>query len=199
VSVTTGGFLLAARTIVGDQLFVARQQNGTSVVDAYDLGTLAHEWRTALNPAAFFVTGCGAVLCADGFGSIAGLDPRTGAVLWTSRQWREARPLPGGRLLMSSSVADNPVSVVDAASLRPVRQLADWFPVAGSAPGTWLVARDATGLRTWFAALDGTGLEMRTLGWVYGVSITQCGYRDRYLTCPTVRNELGVWRYRPAG
>jgi hypothetical protein len=195
VSVTTGGFLLAARTIVGGQLFVARQRSGSSVVDAYDLATLAHQWRSTLNPAAFFITGCGAVLCADGFTSIAGVDPRTGTVLWISRQWREARPLPGGRLLMSSSLADTPVSIVDAASLRPVLQLAGWFPLAGTATGTWLVGRDAPELKTWFAALSADGLGVRPLGWVRDVSISQCEYRDEYLVCPTVRNELGVWRF----
>ncbi|MEN3304017.1 MAG: hypothetical protein V7603_219 [Micromonosporaceae bacterium] len=196
VSATTGGFLLAARSVVGGQLFVARQRSASTVLDAYDLGTLAHQWRITLSPAAFFVTGCGEVLCVDGFSSMTGVDPRSGAVLWYTRQWREARPLPGGRLLVSSSVADAPVSIVDSATLRPVLRLAGWFPLPGSAPGSWLVGRDTQGLRTWFAALAPDGHRVRPLGWVRGVQISQCEYRDAYLACPTVHNELQVWQYR---
>jgi outer membrane protein assembly factor BamB len=196
VTVTTGGFLLAARSVVGGQLFVARQQSGSSVIDAYDLASLAHQWRLTLDPPAFFVTGCGTVLCVDGFASMSGVDPRSGAVRWTSRQWREGRPLPGNRLLLSSSIADMPASIVDAATLRPVRGLVGWFPLAGSAPGRWLIARDAPGLRTWFATLTPDGAGLRPLGWVYGVQISQCEYRDGFVACPTVRDRLQVWRYR---
>jgi hypothetical protein len=195
VSLTTGGFLVAARTIVGDQLFVARQQGSASVVDAFDLATLAHQWRNRVSPAVFFVTGCGAVLCAAGASSMVGLDTRTGKLLWTSRDWREARALPGGRLLMSSSVASSPVSIVDAATLRPERALPGWFPVAGTAPDSWLIGRDAAGLRTWFAALKPGDGSLRPLGWVYGVAISRCEYRDAYLACPTANDELRVWRY----
>jgi PQQ-like domain len=195
VSVTTGGFLLAARSVVGNRLFVARQQDGGTLVDAYDLGTLAHLWRTRLRPSAFFITDCGAVLCADGFTSIAGIDPGSGSVLWNSRQWREARPLPGGRLLVTSATAIEPVSVVDASDLRPIMGLPGWSPVAGFAPGSWLVARDSQGLRTWFAALDPGAPALHPLGWAWGVQISQCEYRDAYLACPTVHNELRLWRY----
>src|SRR5581483_2605658 len=58
------GYQLVARSVAGDRLFVARQQAGGVRLDAYDLGTLAHRWRTTLAEGSFFVASCGALLCA---------------------------------------------------------------------------------------------------------------------------------------
>jgi outer membrane protein assembly factor BamB len=195
VSVTTGGYLLAARSVVGGQLFVAQQHSASTVIDAYDLATLTHQWRASVTPPAFFVTACGAELCADGFTSMVGVDPRTGKVLWNNQQWRDARSLPGNRLLVSGSVANAPASVVDAADLRPLLPLPGWYPLVGAAPGARLVGRDEGGLRSWFAVLDPAGPALRPLGWAWGVQMNQCEYGDGYLACPTVDNKLRLWRY----
>ncbi len=196
VSVSPSGLLLAARSVVGNQLFVARQQNGHTTLDAYDLGSLAHQWRTTLSPPVFFVTGCAGVLCVDGFSSMFGLDPATGAVRWQSADWRQAWPLPGGRLLVSAAMDGAPASVVDAVSLRQVLGLRTWQPVDGAAGGPWLVARDVSGLRTWFGVLDPARPGVRPLGWAWGLQRSQCLARLGYLACPTVHDLLQVWSYR---
>lgn len=192
------GYLLAARSVVGGRLFVARSQGGSTMIDAYDLVTLAHQWRTQVSRPAFFVTACGPVLCVAGYGPTTGLDPRSGAVLWDSGKWRDVRGLPGGRLLVSGSDSGEPTSVMDATGLRPLLRLPGWRPLLGSARRSWLVGRDTGGLRTWFAVLDPAGPAIHPFGWVSGVQTGQCEYGDAYLACPTVGNQLQVWRYRPA-
>jgi PQQ-like domain len=182
------GFLLAARSVAGGRLLVARQRPDGTVLDAFDLDTLAHEWRTRITPAAYFVTDCGEVLCADGFSAITGLDPGTGRVAWMSWQWRQGRPLAGGRLLMSRSLSGAPVAVVERGTLRPALGLAGWLPVQG------MVARDAAGQRSWFATVEPAGPRLRILGWAQGVQISQCQYTDAYLACPSMQDRLRLWR-----
>ncbi|HKS98250.1 MAG TPA: PQQ-binding-like beta-propeller repeat protein, partial [Rugosimonospora sp.] len=187
---SSGTVPLVARSVVGSRLFVAVPQGDASVLAAYDLGTLDRQWRVTLHPAAYNVTACGSVLCVDGPDSVSGVDPGSGALLWTTGPWEQASPVPRDRLLISGGTNTVSLSVVDAHTLRPVLSLPGWYAVTDR-----LLARDGTDLCTWFAILDPSRARLRVLGGAWGVQTSGCAATDRYLACPDVHDQLRVWRY----
>jgi hypothetical protein len=189
--------MVPRRSIVGDRLFSVAWSGTGSVLDVYDLPTLAHQWSVGLPMQPYTITDCGTVLCAYSFYSLAGIDPRTGTVKWSSSQVPTAYPLPGGRLLAESANDALPPTVLDATSMHPLLTLTGWQRLGGIGDRTLLARDDVAGLRTWFAELDPAGPSLRVFGSVSSVQTHQCVHSDTYLACPTAKNQLYFWRLHP--
>ena len=189
--------IVANRGIIGDRLFSVFWDGAGSLLDAYDLPTLAHEWGVRLPIRAYTVTDCGTLLCAYSFNSMAGIDPRTGSVKWNNQMLRGVYPLPGGRLLAESANDALPSAVLDASSLRPLLTLTRWEHVGGIGDRILMARDDASVLRTWFGELDPAGPSLRVFGSATGVLADQCVHSDTYLVCPTTKNQLRLWRLHP--
>jgi hypothetical protein len=180
------------------RLLVARRSGQGTKFTAYNLDTLIPDWQTTVASTVYTAADCGTVLCLYGADEMKGLDPTSGAPLWSSRTWTRAYPLPGGRLLVSGAqgLADR---VVDAATLRPLSDLTPWAPVRGRMAQAPLLSWDTASQLTWFAVLDsqpGHPRVPRPVGSATGVNRELCVTMARHLACPTVHNELQVWRYR---
>jgi outer membrane protein assembly factor BamB len=149
------------------RLLVARRTGQGTQFTAYHLDTLISDWHTTVASTVYTASDCGSVLCLYGADEMNALDPASGAMRWSSRTWTRAYPLPGGRLLVSGT--QGTAGRVDATTL------------------------------TWFAVLDGEPGHLpvpRPVGSAAGVNREQCLTAARHLACPTVQNELQVWRYR---
>jgi outer membrane protein assembly factor BamB len=183
-------------TIADGLLVVAQPEGSGTRVTTYALDTLAQRWQTLVSATGYGGLPCGPVLCLFGYNQLTGLDPATGAVRWQTAEWIDAQPLPGERLLLSSARQGSDRLVADATTLRPVTTLTPWEAVGGQAPPPLLLSRDTPSLRTWFAELPTGTTTPLVLGSVPPVQRPQCAAAAGYLACPTVHNELQVWRYR---
>jgi outer membrane protein assembly factor BamB len=180
------------------RLLVARRTGEGTQFTAFNLDTLAPDWHTTVASTVYTAADCGPVLCLYGADELNALDPTSGAMRWSSRVWVRAYPLPGGRLLLSGAAPGTGRRVVDAATLRPLSDLTSWTPVTGQAAAP-LLSRDTAPLLTWFAVLDsepGQPQVPRPVGSAAGVNRELCVTTAGQLACPTVHNELQVWRYR---
>lgn len=197
------GFPSWTQTIVGNRLVVSARQGSATVLDAYDLDTLAHRWRTRLDAGVFFTQDCRPVLCVEGPDAVTGVNLGTGGVLWRTDRWTQVRPLAGGRLLMSTSPTDPPAAVVDAGTLRPLLALDAGYPVGDAVwPDHALIAWRSDPVTTAFATVQAAGSagspasRPRVLARVPGVLPDTCSATSRYLVCAVVGDRLRFWRYR---
>ncbi len=181
--------------VAAGRLLVARRLGGGTEFTAYRLDSLAQDWRVTVDSTVYTAAGCGPVLCLYGAGELAGLDPATGAVRWASRVWVGAYPLPGSRLLLTTSGADVRQRVADALTLRPVSDLVPWTPVAGESGAAALFSRRADPPRTWFAVLDGASGRPRLVGSVRDAVRELCVATAGRLACPTGHHGLQIWRF----
>lgn len=181
------------RSIVDDRLFLAGSDGTGSLLDVYELSTLAHLWSTRLPKPVLSIGDCDPLLCVYSFSSLTGIDPGTGAIKWSSQALSLAYSLPGGRLLAESTDNTSPSVVLDATSMRTLLTLTGWQRVNGVGDRTLLARADPTSLRTLFAELDPFTLRIRPLAWASGVTIDHCEHSDTYLACPTATNHLRLW------
>ncbi len=186
----------SALTIADGLLIVAWPEGRGTRITAYRLDDLGRRWQILVDSTGYGAVDCGPVLCLYGYNQLTGLDPATGAVRWQTNEWIDAEPLPGGRVLLSSSRQGSDRLLADATTLRTIATMTPWEAVGGQAPPPLLLSRDVPSLRSWFAELPPGAAAPRLLGSVAPVQRDQCTVDGRYLACPTVHNELRVWRYR---
>jgi hypothetical protein len=194
VPTPTGSWL----TVAFGRLLIARYTGYGTEFTAYRLDTLAEDWHTTVASTVYTAADCGSVLCLYGKDQLAGLDPTLGATRWSSRDWTRAYPLPGDRLLLSGTARSTARRVVDAGTLRPVADLTPWTPVRGQAGPARVLSWDTTAHVTWFAVLPdepGDPHPPRPVGSAAGINPQLCLAVAHHIACPTVHDELRIWRY----
>jgi hypothetical protein len=184
-------------TVAFGRLLIARYTGDGTEFTAYRLDTLAEDWRTTVSSTVYTAADCDSVLCLYGKDELAGIDPDSGETRWSSREWTRAYPLPGDRLLLSGTAQSPARRVVDAVTLRPLADLTPWTPVRGQAGPAPVLSWDAAHV-TWFAVLPdepGDPHPPRAVGSAAGINPQACFAVTHHIACPTLHNELRVWRY----
>ncbi len=216
---------LSTVDIVGAGLYQAGLIDGLATVIGYDLDTLTPRWRTSVDlpegPSGPLLLDCGAVLCLSSRPEMAGLDPVTGAVLWRSGSWFYGVGLGGGRLLASFGIGIGPSAIMDARTLRPLREMGGWRlvrPPGGPAAGSGselVVLGSGTASRlgrlprtggtlgpgtggpvTWVAVLDADRAVLGPLGRLGDSALADCQGGGGYLACRVAGGGVRVWQYR---
>jgi outer membrane protein assembly factor BamB len=177
--------------LVGGRLYVSRQSGARSSLTAFSLQPVARLWQADGGPVGT-VADCGVVLCVAGAGSVSGVDPAGGAVLWSRPPYASAVRYAGPTLFASEDRQNPDTALLDATTGRVLRRLGHSRQLGG------LVLRTDRGatVRTWVLAPDPQTGGVRVLGSFDGVASETCLAITGYLACPTTQGATTVWRLR---
>lgn len=177
----------------GGVLFTMRDNAGRQDVTAYETDTLRPRWSMTTS---MFNTyfGCGRWMC---FGvaprAVEAVDPATGRVVWRSEDWDYARPLPGGRLLLTEPHQGGFHGLIDLATGRRLTEFDTGStyvdPVTGRVVTVTLTTAPPAG--SLVSQLLGTD-ENILRGMIAAVGDGGCQLAGDRLACQTLENQLIV-------
>ncbi len=160
-------------------------------VSGYDLDTLAWRWSTAVPTGDAMPAGCGPVRCWSAENQVSGVDPVTGARLWT-RPAVGAVPLAAQRLLLDRI---GPLGeIIDPVTGRTLLALPAGSVLRPGSAGTALVSRAEGTAGAWFWLLDLARDELRPLVYLAGQDGRNCVLDRDDFACRDPHGRVSVWR-----
>ncbi|WP_306212200.1 outer membrane protein assembly factor BamB family protein [Actinoplanes sp. RD1] len=175
----------AGASIVGDRLYLSREERGQGVLTAFRLPGLTVIWRRSGVPSGY-LGDCGAVVCVTDSTGVTALDPADGSVRWSHPGWIGAVAFPGGRLMGYEGTPEQ-AAEVDATTGEVLRRIGptQW------ADGVELREDRTTAERVWIRRdVRGAGVA----GAITTAGAYACDVEPPYLACPTIFGATGVWR-----